>query len=275
MSDDPVAAELLVLCQLAGPKRPGAFERAATIRELLAQANRADTIDSLLLFTDRALLRLEEPDLQHVARASLRRAPYTDEFLEERLTTCADLMARQRQEARRQAGRVGDVPPYSLKTMFRRRDRMVDLLAPLLREETQQPDNQPKGGTAPKKRPIAGDKSEFVADISIPDGTLVPPGEVIEKRWELRNAGSVPWRGRYLSRLGASEGYSIPQTAPRVQIADTGPGENVVISVQVCAPDRPGTYVVHWKMADAFGRQYFPDRYWGGIWFTITVPGAH
>lgn len=115
----------------------------------------------------------------------------------------------------------------------------------------------------------------FVGDVSIPDGTPVRPGEQFEKSWELRNAGTVPWVGRYLSRVGAGEGYNLAGTPPRVPIQDTQPGQNVIISVPVRAPRSAATCIVHWKMTDESGRLYFPDRYWLGVYLLIVVPGPH
>ncbi|WP_086859117.1 helix-turn-helix domain-containing protein [Amycolatopsis lexingtonensis] len=71
--------------------------------------------------------------------------------------------------------------------------------------------------------PIAGDESAFVADVTVPDGTVMPPGFRFEKVWRLRNAGTVPWIGRYLRRLGAPGGLGIPSSPVRVRITAPGP----------------------------------------------------
>ncbi|MEZ4516680.1 MAG: NBR1-Ig-like domain-containing protein [Chloroflexota bacterium] len=34
------------------------------------------------------------------------------------------------------------------------------------------------------------DDAQFVEDITVPDGTLVEPGQMIEKTWRLRNSGT-------------------------------------------------------------------------------------
>ena len=128
----------------------------------------------------------------------------------------------------------------------------------------------PRRGDGPSY-PLAGDQAEFVTDVTIPDGTIMPPGHRFEKVWRLRNSGSVPWVGRYLRRLGAPGGLGIPSSPVQVRIADTMPGETVDISVPLKAHILPGTAEVHWKMVDEDGYEFFPDRYYQGVFMTIVV----
>lgn len=41
--------------------------------------------------------------------------------------------------------------------------------------------------------PIPGDASEFVADVTIPDGTVMPSSFAFTKVWRIKKAGTVPW----------------------------------------------------------------------------------
>ncbi|MFJ7211525.1 NBR1-Ig-like domain-containing protein [Amycolatopsis sp. NPDC098790] len=119
--------------------------------------------------------------------------------------------------------------------------------------------------------PIPGDESSFVADVTVPDGTVMPPGFKFEKVWRLRNTGTVPWTGRFLRRLGAPGGLGIPSSPVQVRISDTHPGETVDVIVPLKAHVLPGTAEAHWKMVDDRGYEYFPDRYFQGIFLTIVV----
>lgn len=47
------------------------------------------------------------------------------------------------------------------------------------------------------------DSSEFIRDVTIPDGSILNSGEKFTKIWEIRNTGNVAWQNRYLTRLGA------------------------------------------------------------------------
>jgi transcriptional regulator with XRE-family HTH domain len=115
------------------------------------------------------------------------------------------------------------------------------------------------------------DRSEFVADVTIPDGTVLKPGAEFVKVWEIRNVGEVAWRGRSLTRLGAIVGAALPYSPPRVPIPDTEPGQSVRIAVPMRSQRAEGTAEIHWKMTDECGRLCFPDRYPDGLVVTIVV----
>lgn len=119
--------------------------------------------------------------------------------------------------------------------------------------------------------PLPGDESAFVADITVPDGTVMPPGFRFEKIWRLRNVGCVPWVGRWLRRLGAPGGLGIPSSPIQVRVKDTLPGQTVDIAVPLKAHILPGTAQIHWKMVDAEGHEFFPTQYYQGIFTTIVV----
>jgi len=118
--------------------------------------------------------------------------------------------------------------------------------------------------------PLAGDESTFVDDIT-PDALIMPPGFEFEKIWRLRNSGTVPWIDRWLRRLGPPAGLGIPSSPWQVRIPSTMPGQEVDITVPMRAHNHPGTAVVHWKMVDDAGNEFFPDRDPEGIFTTIIV----
>ncbi|MEV4705400.1 NBR1-Ig-like domain-containing protein [Actinoplanes sp. NPDC049316] len=116
---------------------------------------------------------------------------------------------------------------------------------------------------------IPGDASKFVADVTIPDGTRVKVDSHFVKVWALANVGTVAWHNRFLERMnptGDEEGCRVPD---RVAIGDTPPGEQVMISVPVTAPKRPGKCWVSWKMVDEHGQAFFPSR--RPVYFMVTV----
>ncbi|MFF3865751.1 NBR1-Ig-like domain-containing protein [Micromonospora sp. NPDC001898] len=116
---------------------------------------------------------------------------------------------------------------------------------------------------------IPGDSSQFVADVTIPDGTRVKVNAHFVKVWALANVGSVAWHNRFLARMnptGDDDGCQVPD---RVAIGDTPPGEQVMISVPVTAPSRPGKCWVGWKIVDEHGQAYFPTR--RPIYFMVNV----
>lgn len=124
----------------------------------------------------------------------------------------------------------------------------------------------------PVQRPEPGDESTFVEDVTVPDGTIMQPGEPFTKTWRIRNTGTVPWHGRFLSRVGVGDGISMPKSPPRVPIPDTDPGETVDISVKMMAPTSQGQTKVTFKQTDEFGQLYLPGpEYELGIYCEIIV----
>ncbi len=41
------------------------------------------------------------------------------------------------------------------------------------------------------------DRAQFVADVTVPDGTRYDPGATFTKTWRLRNAGTCTWTTSY------------------------------------------------------------------------------
>ncbi|GAB3659284.1 hypothetical protein GCM10027589_20320 [Actinocorallia lasiicapitis] len=126
---------------------------------------------------------------------------------------------------------------------------------------------------APSQTPtgprVAGDVSQFLGDITIPDGTVVRPGERFRKVWEIRNAGRATWRGRYLARGLFPADNGSCETPAKVPIPDTGPGEKIRVGVWVTAPSEPGSCWVGWKMVDGEGNAFLPGA--RPVYFVVNV----
>ncbi|TDD64043.1 NBR1-Ig-like domain-containing protein [Actinomadura rubrisoli] len=123
---------------------------------------------------------------------------------------------------------------------------------------------------SPPPAPLfSGDGSVFVGDVTIPDGTVVKTGQRFIKTWELANAGTVPWRGRFLARALLPADNGTCSTPAKVPIPDTDPGARVRVSVRVTAPATPGSCWVGWKMVDGQGRQLFPGA--RPVFFVVNV----
>ncbi|GGN34964.1 hypothetical protein GCM10010109_58510 [Actinoplanes campanulatus] len=115
---------------------------------------------------------------------------------------------------------------------------------------------------------IPGDASRFVGDITFPDGAKVKVNQHFDKVWALANVGQVAWHKRFLAPINPTGegGCTVPD---RVQIGDTPPGEQVMITVPVVAPSNPGKCMVSWKMVDEQGQPYFPSR--RPVYFLVNV----
>jgi Ig-like domain from next to BRCA1 gene len=116
------------------------------------------------------------------------------------------------------------------------------------------------------------DASQFVRDVTIPDGTLVMAGAHFVKTWEVQNAGKTVWDDRYLQCMdeelvvvSANDGAELsvsPRLVPevgRIPVPCTPPGGVVELSVRFKAPPIPGTCVSYWKSVYASGELCFPE----------------
>ena len=114
------------------------------------------------------------------------------------------------------------------------------------------------------------DLAMYVADITIPDGTDLEPGEAFVKTWRIKNAGTTTWTTSYtLVFIDGQQMGNITQVALKSNVA---PGETVDISVDLVAPSVAGTYTAYWKMLNA-AAQFFNDPVYVQI-DVVTTDGA-
>ncbi len=112
---------------------------------------------------------------------------------------------------------------------------------------------------------LPGLGSQFVADMSFPDYSLVYTNQSFEKIWRLQNTGVCVWRDLFLlcqdtpQRLnGLQLGLKPQQT--RVAIPEILPGETVDLSIMFKAPQLPCTVRSEWKMVDSSGKVVMPNK---------------
>jgi len=93
-------------------------------------------------------------------------------------------------------------------------------------------------------------KSAYIDDITIPDGTILAPGEVFVKTWELKNTGYCTWKAD--SSLVFFKGNSM--SGQNTEIGKTlASGNQAKFSIELTAPDAEGTYTGYWILADKYG----------------------
>jgi len=116
------------------------------------------------------------------------------------------------------------------------------------------------------------DRSVFVRDVTIPDGSTVCVNQRFTKQWELRNDGGVPWVNRYLARQGPCTGKGRLESADRVPLPTTQPGQHCIATVELQAPSAPGSCQASWKMVEADGRFCFPGP--TSVYISVDVIAA-
>lgn len=86
--------------------------------------------------------------------------------------------------------------------------------------------------------------AQFVTDVTIPDGTIMTPGQGFTKKWRLRNIGSCVWNG-YNLVFDSGDSMGGPASKP---IAAVNPGQEIDLEVNLTAPASPGSYKGFWRI---------------------------
>jgi len=95
------------------------------------------------------------------------------------------------------------------------------------------------------------DSLTFVADVTVPDGTSMSPGQDFLKTWRVKNTGSCPWGAGYKLVYADYQDDMSGQFQPLSGVIQ--PGQEVEISVQFTAPDAANQYVSAWQMSNPAG----------------------
>jgi len=98
------------------------------------------------------------------------------------------------------------------------------------------------------------DNSAYVSDVTIPDNTVVTPGQSMTKTWKVQNSGTCAWTATY--KITFVAGNAMGGAATPIGQA-VGPGQSVDISVTMVAPTAAGDASGTWRLANdksvAFG----------------------
>ncbi len=94
--------------------------------------------------------------------------------------------------------------------------------------------------------------AQFIADVTVPDGTNYAPGTAFKKTWRLKNIGTCAWSSTDVSlifdsgeKMGAPASSALPTTV--------NPGQTVDITVDMTAPSAAGHYFGYYKFKSATG----------------------
>lgn len=117
--------------------------------------------------------------------------------------------------------------------------------------------------------PNCTDSAVLVRDVTIPDGTLMKPGEKFTKIWEFINTGTCPWYG-YALKFAAGDQMDAPLSAP---IPVTLLKEKVQVSVDLVAPTANGSYTGYFTLNDPNGKDV-PIGVEKTFWVKINVGGG-
>jgi hypothetical protein len=96
------------------------------------------------------------------------------------------------------------------------------------------------------------DWAQFVADVTIPDGTTYSAGATFTKTWRLKNIGSCTWSTNYSLAFVSGERMSDPAITVKMP-KSVAPGGTVDLTINMTAPGAAGTYRGNWQLKNAGG----------------------
>lgn len=126
----------------------------------------------------------------------------------------------------------------------------------------------PVTAAARPKALVACDLAEFVADVTIPDGTSFAPGAALVKTWRFKNVGTCTWSTSYAivfysgTKMGAPSAVNMPTSV--------APGATVDVTVNMTAPATAGHYRGYWMLRNASSTLFGVGPY-GTYWFFIDI----
>ncbi|MEZ0395291.1 MAG: NBR1-Ig-like domain-containing protein [Anaerolineales bacterium] len=123
-------------------------------------------------------------------------------------------------------------------------------------------------GTAGQPTQQSCDNFLLLRDVSIPDGTVIGPGESFEKTWELQNVGPCTWTGEYRLVWAYGDWYG---TEPVYMYYTVPPGDTIQLTVTLTAPTTPGNYFAAFIMQNDRGVNFGIPNY---LTVYIVVPAT-
>ncbi len=101
-------------------------------------------------------------------------------------------------------------------------------------------------------------QAAFVMDITVPDGTTFMPGKSFDKVWRFMNTGDCPWPEGTMLTFVSGDKLGAPDQAPA---GAPQPGATTDVSVNMVAPEEPGTYKGTWRLVTPDGVSFGPEVY--------------
>ncbi|HEX2995543.1 MAG TPA: NBR1-Ig-like domain-containing protein, partial [Anaerolineales bacterium] len=118
------------------------------------------------------------------------------------------------------------------------------------------------------------DRAQFLADVTVPDGTRFDPGAAFKKTWRLKNVGTCIWLASSY-KLTFVSGEKLGANTEVGLSSDVMSGQTVDLSVDMTAPNTAGHYIGYWKIKGAsgvpFGIGVYANKAW---WVEINVNGS-
>lgn len=100
----------------------------------------------------------------------------------------------------------------------------------------------------------ACNNSVFEGDVTIPDGSILKPGEDFTKVWAIRNTGNCTWdEGYKLVFIGGDTAIDPVNFEFKKPDDFVSPGEGINVGIPLTAPLNEGKYTGTWRMQSDSG----------------------
>ncbi|CAL9165266.1 unnamed protein product [Musa hybrid cultivar] len=117
-------------------------------------------------------------------------------------------------------------------------------------------------------------ESRFIQDVTVYDGTVLPPSTPFTKIWRMQNNGSTRWPyGTRLVWVGGDRFANRDSVLLEIPADGFPVNEKVDIAVDLTSPAMPGRYFSYWRLASPSG-QKFGQRVWVLIQVDISRPSS-
>lgn len=114
--------------------------------------------------------------------------------------------------------------------------------------------------------------AEYVADVTIPDGSILAADSPFAKTWRVKNTGTCSWDSRYAlafvdgTLFSAYDAFALSVTA--------APGQTVDVSIPMRAPIYPGAYESAWKFRAPDGSLFGVGRNNSPLTVKLSIGGG-
>lgn len=108
----------------------------------------------------------------------------------------------------------------------------------------------------------------FIRDVTVPAGTVIQKNKDFTKTWKVQNTGTCNWMYQYGLVLLSGDRYGGKDTKIQRLVTVNDWSE---VSVNMTAPNHPGTYTNYWRMTDADGHMFGATL---TVSFVVAAPPA-
>lgn len=112
---------------------------------------------------------------------------------------------------------------------------------------------EPATSPIPTSVPACTSNLLYIEDLTVPDGTVVAPGEQLDKRWRVENNGSCNWDVQYSLVLIGGPQLGAPD---KQALYPARSGTQAMVQMIFTAPEEPGAYRSAWQAQDLEGNLF-------------------